>query len=456
MRLGAGLNDLLAYKRNGSVDEHTKIPGARLLSRDEYLKRLPGTATDGVTGGVLWYDGQVTNTERLLLAIVASAAAAGAHVANYVEATGLLRSDDRVSGVIATDALGGQELSVRARLVILCAGVWTDSLLNRFGVPQMQPAFRPSLAVNLITRQLCGDYAMALHPRFADGESSSASLPRTLFIVPWQQYSIAGTLHLPCALDREPCAEVDDDTIARFLTAINVAYPQARLTFADVRHVHAGFLPARVETGRSARVRLARESQVVDHAATDGIAGLITVSGVKYTTARHTAQTVTDLALNKLARMKQRCVTHLLPVAGGETGDLAAFLAGAEQNTRSCVDTATIRHLATSYGASYSRILEYAEQQPSWRRPVSTQSPVLAAEVVHAVREEMAFRLADVVRRRTTLGSAGLPDAPAVKACADIMGQLLDWTPRKRQSEIDWLYGSYERRARPERAEARP
>jgi glycerol-3-phosphate dehydrogenase len=174
--MGAGirLNDALTYDRNREMDSSQEIPAARLLSRDEFVRLLPSLPADGVTGGVLWHDAQVNNTERLLLAVLASAAAAGAALANYVEVTGLRRSGDVVSGVVARDRLSGKEMDVRAPLVLLCAGGWTGSLLERFGLTQKKGAPHPSLAVNIVTRQLAADYAFALpvttilrQPRYA-------------------------------------------------------------------------------------------------------------------------------------------------------------------------------------------------------------------------------------------------------------------------------------------------
>jgi glycerol-3-phosphate dehydrogenase len=441
MAAGVRLNDALTYDRNREMEAAQEIPAARLLSRDEFLRLLPSVPAEGVTGGVLWHDAQVTNTERLLLAVLASAAAAGAALANYVEVTGLLRSGDVVSGVAARDKLSGEELVVRAQLVLLCAGGWTGSLLERFGLPQKEEAPQPSLAINIVTRQLSADYAFAL-PVTSAPEAAGVRAPRTLFVVPWRQYSIIGTLHRPWQAGHEPCSAVDEDTVAGFLTAINTAYPAARLTLADVRHVHAGFLPAYAGNGPESDVRLLRESQIVDHQESDGINGLVTVHGVKYTTARHTAEQVVDLALQKLDRERQPCITDQVPVDGGEIGQLKAFLSRTEQRAPGWLSQESLRHLASNYGARLERILLCAEENPAWRRPVSSESPVLAAEIVHAMREEMALKLADVVLRRTILGAAGPPAMPVVESCAAVMAELRGWSDRQCREEIDDVYAS--------------
>lgn len=446
MGLGLSINDWVAYDRNRGMGAGQMIPGGRLLDRDEFLRRLPGLAAERMTGGVLWYDAQVSNTERLLLAVLSSAAAAGARVANYVEVTGFLRSGNEVRGVAAVDAASGRALEVRARLVVLCAGAWTGPLLDELDVRQPLPALRPSLAINLVTRQLCSDHALALPTKAVHGSAPSVHAPRTLFIVPWQQHSIVGTLHLPCKEGQVPSLAVSEDALAGFLTAINMAYPEAHLSLADIRHVHAGFLPALDGNGHGDEVRLMRKSQIADFERLEGIAGLVAVNGVKYTTARHTAEQVVDLALQKLQRDARPCVTDHIPVAGGDTGDFSTFLARAEQEAPPLVSVEMVRHLVANYGTGYDRILALARQNPDWSRPLSVQPAVLAAEIVHAVRDEMAVRLADVVQRRTILGAAGPPDAAAVEACAALMGDLLGWSPQQRQDEIEQLYAGYWRR----------
>ena len=93
--------------------------------------------------------------------------------------------------------------------------------------------------------------------------------------------------------------------------------------------------------------------------------------------------------------------------------------------------------LVLNYGNEYPRILEYIDENPEWAQPVSPRSEVLQAEVIHAIRDEMAEKLADVVRRRTELGSAGCPEEHSLKICANLVGEELDWDKSKKQTEIE-------------------
>jgi len=85
----------------------------------------------------------------------------------------------------------------------------------------------------------------------------------------------------------------------------------------------------------------------------------------------------------------------------------------------------TIRHLIQSYGSEYREILQYCDQDQKWSKLVASHSPVIRAEILHAIREEMACKLEDLLYRRTDLGAVGYPDESCVSACAGIMAHEL-------------------------------
>ena len=129
---GMRLYDFVTLDRNKGLDDpDRRIPRCRMLSRGECLSTLPGLDAKGLTGGALFHDGQVHNTPRLVLAFLQSAASEGAVVANYIEATALLRAGDSVTGVRARDTLTDDTLEVRARVVLNCSGPWAERLLAR-------------------------------------------------------------------------------------------------------------------------------------------------------------------------------------------------------------------------------------------------------------------------------------------------------------------------------------
>ncbi len=432
MRAALALNDLLCLDRNRLPDPQKRLPPGRVLSRAECLQLLPGVAAHGITGGALWHDAQMYNSERLVLAFLRGAVAKGAVVANYVAATGFLGTADQVTGIRAQDKRSGAAFEIRARLVINTAGPWLNRVLGFGGQRTAAHTVPLSLAMNLVIRTQLIDCAAGVQS-WPQRKGRVAEQPsRLLFMAPWRNHTIIGTTHghyqgAPDAF------RVNGEDVATFLTEINSAYPQAALKLADVCHVHYGFLP--VHQGKSNQVKLVRRSQVLDHQRADKVSGLLSVVGVKYTSARHTAQQAVDLAVQQLGIKARACQTHLTPLFGGHIACFADFWATAQQEN-AALSEPTLRRLVYNYGDQYHKVLAYRDEQETQADPDSDDS-LLRAEVRHAVREEMAVTLADVLLRRTEFGAAGDPGAHCIQQCAATMAAELGWQPARMQQEID-------------------
>ena len=438
------LNDWISYDRNHAMDPQKYLPNGRIISKAGYSQIVPGMTTDQISGGAIWYDAQMYNSERLLLSIVLAAVAAGAEVANYIEATNFLHHDDGIRRVEVRDGLTGQCFKIKSKLVANCTGGWTDQLLGLLKGHTPTPKFRLSIAVNLITRQVISDYAVGVtgHYLSRDGQERS----RVLFITPWHGYSLIGTIHLPYD-GRPQDFQITDELIAAFVDEINRAYPASALTERDVYHVHWGFLPMEANNSSLDEVKLMRQGQVHDHEQEDGLAGLITVVGVKYTTARIVAQRAVDLIFRKLDRQSPPCLTQKTPVWGGNIERFEVFLVQTQKQCLFDLSLDTIQRLVHAYGSEYFRILRYFDENPVWEQPVTPKTSVLKAEIVHAVRHEMAHKLADVVRRRTELGAVGLPDEATLQVCSELMAAELGWSQHRVEQELNEVRTIYRQNA---------
>ena len=420
MRAAFGLYDLLAHDRNDIPDRSKHLPPSRFISRDECLALNPAIASDGVTGGIIWHDCQMHNPDRVVLSFVLSAVAAGAVAANYVEATGWICDGGRIAGVQGKDRLGAACFDVRATLVLNAAGPWSHALTK--DLPPAVWSGRPpglSRAMNLVTRSITRDHALG-----------GLTRSRFLFVAPWRDVSIVGTSQDPFE-GRTDAFRVRETDVAEFLREINQAFPAAGLTLDDVRLVHRGLLPAADGSGR----RLLKESVVRDHR-TDGAPGLMSVLGVRYTTARGTAERATDTAFSILGRMPPACRTAETPLTGGDIPDFARFVDDATSATEGTVNRATRSRLARSYGSQHLDLLQPMKDDPSLAGSLSDDCPVTRGEILHAVRHEMAVRLADAVLRRTEAGSAGHPGRDAMDAAARIMGTEMGWNENQRDREV--------------------
>jgi glycerol-3-phosphate dehydrogenase len=305
------LHDLVGLDRNEDVPPERRIPRSRLLSREEVKRIVPGLDDPRISGGAVWFDAQVTHGERLIMAFCHAAADAGAVLANYVAATGFLRSGRAVTGIRARDVEGGGELEVRGRMVVIATGPGVDRLLARAEVKAVGGPM--VLGMNLVLRR-------PLVTTHAVGAKSGG---RFLFLVPWRDRSIVGTAY-------DPPTATPDVSVSRFVEEARRAFPWAGIGHGDVSLVHRGLVPARRD-GRSLETR----SRVVDHEAEDGVRGLISLRSVKLTTARAEAEKAVDLVFRRLGRSAPRCrtATTLLsaarPLEGGVTEQ--ALLAAREE-----------------------------------------------------------------------------------------------------------------------------
>ena len=427
MRAAFEFYDLLARDRNNSLDRSLHLPPSRLVSRKECIALNPAIAPEGITGGIVWHDRQMHNADRVVLSFVMSAVAIGAVASNYVEATGWLRDGDRVVGVKVADRLNGNSFDIRATLVVNAAGPWGEALnatLSQATSSSRPPGF--SKAMNLVTRSITQDHALG-------GLAGS----RYLFVAPWHGVSVVGTSEDPFD-GQADSLRVRETDVSAFLREVNRAFPAVGLRLDDVRLVHRGLLPTADHSGRL----LLKQSVVRDHRA-DGAPGLMSVIGVRYTTARGTAERATDTAFSILGRTPPACRTTDTPLLGGDIPNMAAFVAEATEETADAVDALTGKRLACSYGSRYHDVVQTMKDDPSLVAPLSDSCPITRGEILHAVRHEMAVRLADAVLRRTEAGSAGHPGRAAMVEAARVMGAEIGWTDDRREREVEHAEQDY-------------
>jgi glycerol-3-phosphate dehydrogenase len=429
MRIALAINEIVSRDRHhGLADPSLRLPRGRLLSRDECLTANPTIDPKGVTGGALWHDYQLQNTDRMTFSFVQGASDAGAVVANYVRATGFLRDGQRVSGVRVEDRLTSATFDVRGTIILNAAGPWAAGLLTDLGSHVSAPAPQLSRAMNLVTRRVQGAYACGGLVR-----------GRFLFVVPWRHVSVVGTSH-----DAHD-GSADTLTVSRwdleaFLADVREAFPRAGLSTADVRLIHRGLLP--MVSGHDNHVQLLRESAVVDHSRQHA-PGLISMFGVRYTTARATAARAIDAVFAAAGHTPPPSRTDTTALPGGAIADKEGFLRALLQRHTDGVSADTLRRLALTYGTNYEAVLQLVREMPVLGEPLGRQCSVTGAEILHATRHESAIKLSDALIRRTEAGSAGHPGNDVVEHAARIMMRQLawdEWKVRKEVAEVEAFY----------------
>ncbi len=438
MQAGMIMNDIISFDRNRGADPEKKIPAGRIISRAECMRLIPGLDGNRVTGGVVWTDAQMLNSDRLLLSFVLSASNGGAVVANYVKAAGFIRENGRIKGVKALDLLSSQPLDIQADLVINASGGWVDRILDDAG--RHSGCVKLSTAMNLVVnKKMLPDYAAGVNGSFTytrpDGSMYNGR--RVLFLTPWNDKTLIGTYHRP--YDGNPDdLRVTENEIEDFLKDVNSAVPADPVKREDISFFHKGFLPMEGVNADTGEVRLTKHYSIRDHGLQDKLEGLISVIGVKYTTARDVAEKTVDLAVKKLGKGESRSRSRVTPLDGGNIARLGDLEESAtEKENRKGLEPSQMKRLVIHYGSNYPEVLAWTAKKPDARRRVSKDSEVLLAEIYHAVHNEMAVTLRDTVLRRTDLGSSGPPGDEALRACGRVMARELGWDRKRLEQEID-------------------
>jgi glycerol-3-phosphate dehydrogenase len=284
--------------------------------------------------------------------------------------------------------------------------------------------------MNLVTRLAGGEAAIG-------GQAQSG---RNLFMVPWRGRALFGTWESTAACSPDavvpPDAEID-----AFVREITAAFPAFPLKRDDVTMVHRGVVPA--VANEQGGVRLEGHQLVRDHASgANPLDGLISVAGTKYTTARAVAEEITDRVIGKLGRPPIPCRTGVTPLSAIMNSDSPGSGDSRTQTVQLPTDVRT--HLTAAYdGDAQVGISALVQAHPSLAGRLADGMPVIGAQLVWAVRHEMAMTLGDAVVRRTPLGALGHPGAVVAARAAAIVGRELGWSNETRDAELDALAGIY-------------
>ncbi len=415
--IGLTLYDGLAGRLN--VRRHKRIDRAEVLRRATCLR------PEGLRSGFLYSDGQTDDT-RLTLAILRSAANAGARLANYAQVTGfeqdanarLAAAHVRLGAPHDPDADGA--VTIRARHIINATGVFAEQVEALTGQsPQLHIV--PSKGVHLVVSRAdldIGDDAIVL-PETEDG--------RIIFLVPWRSSVIVGTTDTGEGdLDRPIADDADVDYLLEHLNR-SILHPIPRERIVST---YAGYRPLIQFRHSKTPSRLSRTHAIVEN----GV-GLLSISGGKLTTYRRMAQDAMD-RIDAREGMKNPCETAQWPLAGADQWPDNATKVVRRGQALS-LNEATIAHLGTSYGSLALEVLDLVAAEPALATPVVPGLPAIMAEVVYSLRNELALTTTDVLERRLRISLEAADHGRAVAgAVASMLATELGWSNAQRAADL--------------------
>ncbi len=392
--VGLKMYDALAGKAGLGATE--------FLGRARTLQCLPTARTEGLKGGVKYWDGQFDDA-RLALALARTAASRGALLVNYCPARSLIHESGKVVGFVCEDEASGQQFSVRARTVVNATGVWVDTLRQMDGEATgrpVKPIVAPSQGVHIVVDRefLPSDHALMV-PKTADG--------RVLFAVPWLGKLILGTTDSPRQdIVREPAPFSEE---VRFILGESARYLTRAPGVEDIRSIWVGLRPLvkpQDDDGDNTK-KISRE-----HTVLASKSGLVTVTGGKWTTYRAMAEDVLQKCFSAgLLPSKPAGVTNHLPLVGAPSGPVQHRISDAQG--------------LHSYGSDAPAVMAI----PGADVPLG--GGLTVGMVRFAARHEYARTVEDVLARRSRLlfldARQAIALAPAV---ADILKDELTADPQ--------------------------
>ena len=435
-RRGRDVYDLLTLDRNSGIrDPQRQIRRSRVLSRSRLLELFPHLRTAELSGAVVFEDGQMYNPARLVLAFVSSAVAAGATACNYVEATKFLwRDSRRVRRARARSAERRRVRRSRASDAERCRPLG--------GLPAERPAALRRLATPaLLARRLLHRRSRAhvgIRRRRSGSEPRQGCSARTRNAASVRravarQDAARRVAHAVSGLPDG--AHVEPDEIETWIAELNAVYPALQLSPSEVSFANCGLVPFG-ETATATELSFGKESRLIDHRAAHGVGGLVSLVGIRFTTARADAARALELLLRQSPRAPPRR-RHGAPAAAGWRTSRTSLRSnpGAAHQARGRRHGQHASVVAQSRCAVCASVA-HAGPDHEVVGACIPDTTTLLAEIRHAMEHEMAMKLEDVVMRRTELAAGSHPGRRALEAAAMEMAQHLRWSDGRMREEI--------------------
>jgi glycerol-3-phosphate dehydrogenase len=396
-----------------------RISPSKYVSREETLERMPELKRDGLIGSVEYADGQFDDA-RYNMALVKTFSQAGGSALNYARVLDFGRDKaGHLSGVSVIDKLTGAHFSVQARVFVNATGPFSDSI-RTMATASVPKRMRLSKGAHiLLPLDLFPTQDAMLIPKTDDG--------RVLFAVPWNGRLLVGTTELEVSPEDELFVTRED--IAFMLGQLN-KYLEHPVSPSQIVSGFAGARPLVAAGENESTKKLARDDVIE----VDASSGLISIMGGKWTTHRAMAEDTIDAVQKSLGTPVTESPTrsHLLAGGNGFSADIVQKL-----TTAYPISEETAHHLSAKFGTLAWKVLELTKENQSLAKPILADRPLIQAEVIYTVREELAATIEDVLARR--LGVQFYSWRDAIQA-APVVGSLiageLRWSEAETKSAI--------------------
>jgi glycerol-3-phosphate dehydrogenase len=430
MLIGMYVYDALSYDKKDTWDRSKKLENHRLINHRKTIRVESNLKKENLRNAFYFFDYQSIFPERLTLAFIKSAAEYGTSVSNYTPVEGFIYGEGRkITGVKVRDIFTDRTREVYADLIVNCGGTWADKILSlASGDGDVKHRVKRSEGIHIITKKIAGNHVVSLQK--PDGGH--------MMIMPWREHSLIGTT------DKEFMGDPDDykvsmESIDEIIENVNTNYGR-KISREDIIHAYGGLRPL-VDDQTRGSYETSRKYEVYDNAV-DGIEGMITVEGGKYTTSRSLAREVLRLISAKLNRTLSDSVSDNLYLSGCEIRDMKQFMIRQHLNYKD-FSRNTVEFVSRNFGTESQVVFRIARSNPRFAEEVTHDGEILA-EVVYAIQYESAKTLRDIMLRRTGIGTLGNPGKAIINKIAELAAGMMGWGEKRKEDEIASLIKVYD------------
>ncbi|MCK5781299.1 MAG: glycerol-3-phosphate dehydrogenase/oxidase [Flavobacteriales bacterium] len=429
MKIAMILYELFSFDKNWLWDKSKKMPSYKSLSAKKIKKLFPNAVRKELIGGQMYYDCSSHSPERLTLAFIKSAIKHGASVSNYTRVQDFIVNSDKktkhINGVKVIDEISKKTHDIYSKLVINCSGPWADILLDKVKKGIENHELRRSEGIHIITKKIVENHIF----------SGSAPSGKHFFLVPYRNHTLIGTT------DKEFLGKPDDykvtrESIEELLVDVNASFGEnEKIEYKDIIYAYGGLRPL-VEDQTEDSYDSSRKYEITGEKK-NGIEGLITVEGGKFTTSRMLAEKAIDKALNILNISHKHSISESKKLYISDIDNFSDFVK-VKHKEYPKFNFEEIEFLAKSYGTELDELFALANVNSDLLKPLNDDGECLA-QVVFSIRNEMALTLEDIMLRRTGIAQLGNPGKEVINKVAEIASKELNWNNEKIAEEISKL-----------------
>ncbi len=426
MKMGMLMYELFSFDKNRLWDKSKKMPFHKSVSAKNILKLFPNAIKEDLVGGQMYYDCSSHSPERFTLGFIKSAVKYGAKVSNYARVEDFVVEQQEgvkiVKGVKVVDEITGNSHIVNSKLVINCAGPWADIILDKVKDVKGNQELRRSEGIHIVTKKLVEEHVF----------SGSTSSHKHFFLVPYRNHTLIGTT------DKEYIGKPDEYKVTRkaieeLLEGVNESFGvKEKIKYEDILYTYGGLRPL-VEDQTEDSYNSSRKYEITGEKK-NGIEGLITIEGGKFTTSRMLAEKAIDKVVKILGIPKIDSISENKHLIGSEIDNFDEFIA-TKQKKYFNIPLNQIEYLSKCYGTEIDELFSIADENQEYKKVLNDDGENLA-QVVFAIRNEMALTLEDIMLRRTGIAQLGNPGKEVIGKVAKLASKELNWSDEKMRSEI--------------------